>query len=279
MIETEILHDYTNQARPLLDEMECALTRLGEAEASGEPLIGLVQMVRWFRGCSERFGLVRASLLTDRLETLLDMLRNDMVELDSDTIDLIERGRETLSSLIGEAARESEEKTDVSPILDELEDFLGSMTDWPHGNPEEDVSEEVRVLTELETLANGVGTDTSPTPDAGSTLEETVPHVLTVGLHLSDLEKGVSFWAIRPSIIETVHALRESLSFIGVPGGVRLLKEMERRIARHPEDATGISRDELRGLRLLEHDLRGHYPADTFPSPKRSDRTGALSSG
>lgn len=269
MIDTEILHDYSNQARELIGEMDDTLMRLDEVGASRELLTSLFQVVRLLRVCSERFCLQRSGILADGLETLLDRLRDDMVELDPDMIDLFHRAKELLSTLIEEVARENEEKTDVSSIVEELEGILGTTGVWSSESPEEEVSEEVRVLTEMEPIENGDEPRTIRTLEEGSTLGETVPHVLAMSLHLNDLENGISFGAVRSSILQTVRAVRESFSFIGVQGGVSLLTEMERRIVRHPENATGIPSDELRGLRLLVHDLRGQYPAGTFPREKR----------
>jgi chemotaxis protein histidine kinase CheA len=269
MIDTEILHDYSDQARELIDEMDEMLIRLHEAGASGELLYGLFQVVQWLRVCSERFALRRSGILTDTLETLLGRLQTDMVEWHPDMINLLRRSKEMLSTLIEEVARDNEEKTDVSSIVEELECLMGKSSARSSERPEEAISEEVRVLTEMDPIEIRGDTRTIPILEAGSTLGETVPHVLTMSLHLNDLENGIGYKEVRSSILQTVRALKDSLSFVGVPGGVNLLTEMERRIARHPAHAALIPSYELSGLRLLLHDLCGYYPAGTFPCDQR----------
>jgi two-component system chemotaxis sensor kinase CheA len=100
---------------------------------------------------------------------------------------------------------------------------------------------------------------------AGTTLEETVPHVLNMSLFLDDLEDGLSFEDMRSSLLGTISNLRDSLGFLEIPDAVTVLEEMESVFLSCEKTDGRLSADSVAQLRTLLDDLQASYPPETFP--------------
>lgn len=138
MIDTEILQDYSSEARELLEEMENSLIRLEKEGATPELLNNIFRAVHCIKGSAEYIGLERSSTLTHGVENLLDRMREGVLQLDAGILDFLFRSKDLILTLITEVSKDHEEKTTISAIMTELEGFL-------QGAPRPAPSEEVRV--------------------------------------------------------------------------------------------------------------------------------------
>ena len=84
MIDTEILQDYSSEARELLEEMENSLIRLEKEGATPELLNNIFRAVHCIKGSAEYIGLERSSTLTHGVENLLDRMREGVLQLDAE---------------------------------------------------------------------------------------------------------------------------------------------------------------------------------------------------
>ncbi|MFH1114270.1 MAG: chemotaxis protein CheW [Pseudomonadota bacterium] len=124
MIDTEILQDYSSEARELLDEMDTSLIRLEKEGGSPEVLNNIFRAVHCIKGSAEYIGLERSSTLTHGIENLLDRLREGVAQVTPDVVDFLFRAKDVISTLIAEVAKEHEEKSEISGVMAELDRFL-----------------------------------------------------------------------------------------------------------------------------------------------------------
>jgi two-component system, chemotaxis family, sensor kinase CheA len=135
MIDTEILQDYSSEARELLDEMENSLIRLEKEGATPELLNNIFRAVHCIKGSAEYIGLERSSTLTHGVENLLDRMREGVLQLDAGILDFLFRSKDLILTLIAEVSKDHEEKTTISAMMTELEGFLqGAPRPAPSGD-------------------------------------------------------------------------------------------------------------------------------------------------
>ena len=80
MIDTQILQDYCNEARELLEEMDSNLLLIEREGANPELLNNIFREVHCIKGSAQYIGLERSSTLTHGLESLLDRLREGVID-------------------------------------------------------------------------------------------------------------------------------------------------------------------------------------------------------
>ncbi len=124
MIDTEILQDYSSEARELLDEMENSLIRLEKEGTTPELLNNIFRVVHCIKGSAEYIGLERSSTLTHGVENLLDRIREGVLQLDAGILDFLFRSKDLILTLIAEVSADHVEKTTISAMMSELEGFL-----------------------------------------------------------------------------------------------------------------------------------------------------------
>ncbi|MGB6067980.1 MAG: chemotaxis protein CheW [Desulfomonilaceae bacterium] len=136
MIDTEILQDYSSEARELLEEMDSSLMRVEKEGGSPDLLNNIFRAVHCIKGSAEYIGLERSSTLTHGVENLLDRVRGGAIRLDARIIDFLFRAKDLILTLIMEVADVHEEKTPISGIMEELDSFLeGSPVASPDISP------------------------------------------------------------------------------------------------------------------------------------------------
>ncbi|MFZ5868427.1 MAG: ATP-binding protein, partial [Thermodesulfobacteriota bacterium] len=284
MVDIEILQDYSVEARELLEEMDASLMRLEKEGGSPDLLNDLFRSVHCIKGSAEYIGLEHSSSLTHRLETLLDRLREGVIQLDRPIVELLFRSKDRLSKLIEEVAKDHAETSDIVDLMNELEGFLGPAPRPPAVQAPEppptsvaDPGEEEAEAPEPEpgpvapppeptgVIATETTTTTGEELIAGSTLEETVPHVLSVSLYLDDLEDGVSMDMVRPALLETIVNIARSLEYIGISEGVEKLDQMRTQLEALPGGEGRVPFHDIRDLRSFLRSVQDQYPPETFP--------------
>src|ERR1051325_6270414 len=113
--------DFLSEAEELLEELTADIQTLEALNKKGQMRPELVNKVfREFhslKGISGMLGFDRISSFTHELETLLDRMRLGKTPLNSKTIDLLYQALDMLTRLIGEISQDSDEKTDLTPVL------------------------------------------------------------------------------------------------------------------------------------------------------------------
>ncbi|MBI5570261.1 MAG: chemotaxis protein CheW [Desulfomonile tiedjei] len=124
MIDTEILDDYSSEARELLDEMDHSLMRLEKEGGVPELLNNVFRAVHCIKGSAQYIGLESSSTLTHGLENLLDRLREGVVRLEPRVMEFLFRAKDLIAALIDEVAQHREERSDISGMMAELEQLI-----------------------------------------------------------------------------------------------------------------------------------------------------------
>jgi len=124
MIDTEIVQDYSSEARELLDEMDSSLMKVEKEGATPELLNTIFRAVHCIKGSAEYIGLERSSTLTHGVENLLDRVREGVLQLTPQIIDFLFRSKDLIALLIQEVAKHHEERSEISGMMAELEQFI-----------------------------------------------------------------------------------------------------------------------------------------------------------
>lgn len=366
MIDTEILEDYSSEARELLDEMDHNLIRLEKEGDSPELLNNIFRAVHCIKGSAEYIGLERSSTLTHGVENLLDRLREGLADLTPALVDFLFRVKDLISTLIGEVSQHQMEKSEISAIMEELDRFLEEVPDQDTAPEpavttsqiseeaqsyiesitaeiepsvgevvteesiaqrlEEDASEEwmeemeegteevPEALPEIpppylqhapeidgevpssemldeftadspeETTAGGTERfldeshevqEPSPIPAvheveaADTTLEGTIPTILSISLYLDDLQDDLNADEAISSTIGRLRALKEYAESIHNSEMQTVVETMESQL-RAIDPSTGpVTLEDVERLRSLLNDLRPFYPEEAFPPSPR----------
>lgn len=190
MIDTEILQDYSSEARELLDEMDNSLIRMEKEGETPELLNNIFRAVHCIKGSAEYIGLERSSTLTHGIENLLDRLREGIMEMSPAIVDFLFRAKDIISTLITEVAQEHEERSEISTIMVELEGFLESSSVQP---PDSRFTEPQKVIAkEIEeppTPEEPEVTDYPTIPDGGL-VAETPTVASETGIEEQETEEG-----------------------------------------------------------------------------------------
>ena len=125
MIDIQILQDYCNEARELLEEMDSNLLLIERDGAKQDLLNNIFRAVHCIKGSAQYIGLERSSALTHGLENLLDRLREGMIELDPKIADFLFRSKDLISVLVNEVSADHEEKSEIVAVMQELEAIVG----------------------------------------------------------------------------------------------------------------------------------------------------------
>jgi two-component system, chemotaxis family, sensor kinase CheA len=172
MIDTEILQDYASEARELLDEMDNSLMRLEKEGSSPELLNNIFRAVHCIKGSAEYIGLERSSTLTHSVETLLDRLREGVLSIDPSIVDFLFRAKDLILTLIDEVAKEHEEKTTISAMMEQLELFL-TRSVGAEFEPKPEMTDEAALATGAEpSEVSGEPEQTVTTEEPSASTEE-----------------------------------------------------------------------------------------------------------
>jgi two-component system chemotaxis sensor kinase CheA len=129
MIDIQILQDYCNEARELLEEMDSNLLLIEREGAKPELLNNIFRAVHCIKGSAQYIGLERSSALTHGLENLLDRLREGMIELDPKITEFLFRSKDLISVLVNEVSTDHEEKSEIMAVIQELEAIVGKTSE------------------------------------------------------------------------------------------------------------------------------------------------------
>ncbi len=126
MIDPEILQDYISEARELLEEMDMNLLGLEKEGAAPEILNNVFRAAHSIKGAAQYIGLEKTSALTHGAETLLDRVREGVIELTPDVIEFLFRVKDCLSNLTQEVEAQQEELSEVANLLEYSETLMTS---------------------------------------------------------------------------------------------------------------------------------------------------------
>ncbi|MGO9117567.1 MAG: chemotaxis protein CheW [Desulfomonilaceae bacterium] len=233
MIDTQILQDYCNEARELLEEMDSNLLLIEREGAKPELLNNIFREVHCIKGSAQYIGLERSSTLTHGLESLLDRLREGIIDFDAKITDFLFRAKDLVSALVNEVSEDHVEKSDILGLMQDLEAIVGrtgeynpqTVTDVTDQNatPDGEIGQPV--------IVEGSESSTSPQSDADETstawqlnaVVEVIPEETSTASDTSQEDgAGNQEFFNQTAIEETAsHLLNIALYFDDLQDGVR----------------------------------------------------------
>lgn len=171
---------FFEEAGELLEEMEIRLLELNIAAPDPEDLNAIFRVAHSIKGGAGTFGFTDMTELTHVLESLLDKLRKDELELRSEMIDTFLRARDILVNQLNEHRGEgSADATEVAAIIGELKALsAGEVTD------EEDASTSISSKPPLPQTASA-----PETVPVNAVSEDATPY--RIEFNCADLSKPV----------------------------------------------------------------------------------------
>lgn len=151
----EILHEFSNEAREHLENIEQGILVLEENPQDATMLSSIFRAFHTFKGASGFLRLKPVNRLSHELENLLDLARSGKLELTPPIIDIILEGKDILKNFTDELQLQLDMKRPVEPIhvpVNELTARVKEVVLNPHA-PVAAKPSEINDLAELDTTA------------------------------------------------------------------------------------------------------------------------------
>ncbi|KLI36983.1 chemotaxis protein CheA [Brachyspira hyodysenteriae] len=118
-----LLKDFFEEAFEMLDRLEQNILILDNERNNVDAIQEIFRAVHTLKGSAGAVELVETQKYAHRFEDLLDLIRNNKIEVDDATIDVLLKGIDILKDLINTASEESEYSGDIEAEIKKLEDF------------------------------------------------------------------------------------------------------------------------------------------------------------
>ncbi|PTY40923.1 chemotaxis protein CheA [Brachyspira hampsonii] len=118
-----LLKDFFEEAFEMLDRLEQNILILDNERDNVDAIQEIFRAVHTLKGSAGAVELVETQKYAHRFEDLLDLIRNNKIEVDDATIDVLLKGIDILKDLINTASEESEYSGDIEAEIKKLEDF------------------------------------------------------------------------------------------------------------------------------------------------------------
>lgn len=120
----DILHEFSNEAREHLDNIEQGILVLEEQPGDAATLSSIFRAFHTFKGASGFLRLMPVNRLSHELENLLDLARSEKLVLTPPIIDLILEGRDVLKNFTDELQLQLSGEKPVTPIHVPVNDLV-----------------------------------------------------------------------------------------------------------------------------------------------------------
>ncbi len=122
----EIFDEFMLEAEEILENLDQELVELENDPSDKELLNKIFRGMHTLKGGAGFLGLESIIELAHKIESIFDKFRNDEMSLDSDKMDIILEGIDTLKNAIGMLKEEHEipDKEDIADILNKLDQLL-----------------------------------------------------------------------------------------------------------------------------------------------------------
>ena len=118
-----LLKDFFEEAFEMLDRLEQNILILDNERNNVDAIQEIFRAVHTLKGSAGAVELVETQKYAHRFEDLLDLIRNNKIEVDDATIDVLLKGIDILKDLINTASEESTYSGDIEAEIKKLEDF------------------------------------------------------------------------------------------------------------------------------------------------------------
>lgn len=120
-INMALLNEFIDEAREHLDEMESLLLQLaGDDVDIIDILNNIFRTIHNIKGGSQLTGLEKISTLSHRLEDLLDLLRNEKMQINDEILETLISGRDRIVAIVNELEIHRNEQSDVEDLVIKL---------------------------------------------------------------------------------------------------------------------------------------------------------------
>ena len=132
-----LLKDFFEEAFDMLDRLEQNILILDNERNNVDAIQEIFRAVHTLKGSAGAVELVETQKYAHRFEDLLDLIRNNKIEVDDATIDVLLKGIDILKDLINTASEEGEYSGDIEAEIKKLEDFKNAKLGGQSSAPEE----------------------------------------------------------------------------------------------------------------------------------------------
>lgn len=120
---------FIHESRDLLQDMEDKLLGIEKAENRGESIDSIFRAAHTIKGSAGLFGLDQVVEFTHVVESVLDEVRSNTIELDESLVNLMLRCKDYIEKMVdsivdGEVAMNAEDRKIESSLINELTDYV-----------------------------------------------------------------------------------------------------------------------------------------------------------
>ncbi|MCP3688286.1 MAG: hypothetical protein GY784_07720 [Gammaproteobacteria bacterium] len=131
IIDISMLIDFVHEARDNLEEMGQLLERLGTDADTPIVLDEIFRTMHNIKGAAQLTRLDRTSILTQRFESFLDLLRQQELDTGEISIALLKAGHERIEMLVSELEQFQDELSPIDDLLERLAPIMSGGSSAP----------------------------------------------------------------------------------------------------------------------------------------------------
>ncbi len=121
MTDLSLLKDFIPEAIEHLEDMEANLLRLESNPSDTKVLQNIFRAAHTIKGSAEYLGMNKISLISHKLENLLEIIRHGEKKPDSSILETLIESRDKMSVLVGELQHYEEERADIEALVSKID--------------------------------------------------------------------------------------------------------------------------------------------------------------
>ncbi|MGR3178356.1 MAG: chemotaxis protein CheA [Candidatus Anammoxibacter sp.] len=223
--DVEIISEFITESNENLDDLDSRLLNLEKNPDDKNDILNHVfRAIHTVKGGSGFLSLDEITTLSHKLENILSDLRNDVLQLTPDTLDVVLEGIDALKKLLEILAEECESPGSTKEVEFDLAFILNKIEKIK----EVDATESSAVATENtgKEETPQVNTETDNKDDdaffqnlieenKATFIEETNEYIETVDNDLIKLEKGEDIVAVTDNVFRLIHTIKGNAAYLG----------------------------------------------------------------
>ena len=219
--DTEIVAEFITESMENLDDLDTQILSLEQDPGNKEVLNHVFRAVHTVKGGSGFLNIDEITTVSHKLESVLDDLRNDVLHVTPEILDVVLEGVDTLKKLLDKLIEECEEPGstkdtvfDMQPVLNKIEGVLNAKVEKSSSETVESTeTEQQEVITtesEEDIMFQNLIEENKKT-----FIEETNEYIETVDNELIKLEKGEEPSSITEVVFRIVHNIKGNSAYLG----------------------------------------------------------------
>lgn len=251
--DIEILAEFITESMENLDDLDSKILSLEDDPNDKELLNHIFRAIHTVKGGSGFLSLDEITKLSHKLENVLDDLRNDVLQITSEILDVILEGIDTLKKLLEILSQECESPGSTKEVVFDLGFIISKIgkikkPEASSGSEKEPAKDTTVGATPDETIKEGAADEDAMfqrvmEENKATFVTETKEYIEAVDNDLIKLEKGEDVSGVTDRLFRTIHNIKGNAAYLGFAKIERLTHNFENILDELRKDKIKISNE------------------------------------